>query len=247
MKNPVIFMMLPFLILMIVQVAHGQEKKPFDPLKDDINQRIPPLQVLLDSASVRSPMLKYNQLAVNASESNLLTAKRRWMQNWGVQANYGYGTFDYIYNNTLGTTNPQTYTTKQTTSQYGVGAFLRIPFSDFIDRGNQIRMGKVLVQEAESQVAEQKRLVREEVITRYNDLIAKQKVFRVQSKYLETARINMQMAEKQFVNGSITVDNYSRVSEFSSRTEQDYETSKMAFITAYMLLEEFTGMKFNLY
>lgn len=233
--------------LLTIAVSAQKTKKSFDPLKDDISQFIPPLKTLMDSASLRSPLLRFNQLQVDVSKGNLTTTKRRWMQNWGIQANYGYGTFDYIYNNSLGTTNPQTYTTRQTTSQYGVGAYLRIPFSDFIDRGNQIKTGQAIVKQAESQAEEQKLLIRQEVIRQYNDLIAKQKVFRVQSKYLETARINMQMAEKQFVNGSITVDNYSRVSEFSSRTEQEYETSKMAFITAYMILEEITGMKFNIY
>ncbi len=226
--------------------GQAQQKTSFDPLKDDISQQLPPLKTLLDSAVSRSPSVKVTDWQVVINKGNLATTRKQWTQNFGVQANYGLGTFDYIYNNTLGGTNPATYTTSQSTSQYGFGAFLRIPFYDVISRRNLIRINKAQVQQAQSLMDAQRLVVREDVIRQYNDLIARQRVFRIQSKYLETARINMQMAEKQFVNGSITVDNYSRVSEFGSRTEQDYESAKMAFVTAYMILEEMTGMKFNL-
>lgn len=218
----------------------------FDPLKDDINQKLPPLATLLDSAMINNPTVKSNKYQVAINKGNLITTQKRWLQNFGIQANYGWGTFDYIYNNTLGTTNPQSYTISQSTSQYGFGAFLRIPFYDFFDRRNLIRINKDQVQQAQSLVDAQLLVVREDVIRQYNELVAKQKILRIQTRYLETARINMQMAEKQFVNGSITVDNYSRVTEFGSSTEQAYETAKSDFITAYMILEEMTGMKFNL-
>jgi hypothetical protein len=54
------------------------------------------------------------------------------------------------------------------------------------------------------------------------------------------------MAEKGFVNGAISVDDYSRVSEIGARTETDFEAAKMDFVTAYMILEVLTGIKFNL-
>lgn len=233
-------------ILLAASTGHAQQKTAFDPLKDDISQQIPPLMTLLDSAQARNPGIKATGMQVVINRENLMNTRKQWMQNFGIQANYGLGTFDYIYNNTQGGTNPATVTTSQSTSQYGLGAFLRIPFYDFFGRRNLIRANKAQVQQAISLVDAQRLVVREDVIRQYNDLIARQRIFRIQARYLETARINMQMAEKQFVNGSITVDNYSRVSEFGSRTEQDYESAKMAFVTAYMILEEMTGMKFNL-
>ena len=89
--------------------------------------------------------------------------------------------------------------------------------------------------------------MREKVITQYNDVLLKQRLLIIKSKYLETSKINMQMAEKGFMNGTISVDDYSRVSEIASNTEADFETTKMEFMTAYMLLEETTGMRFNIY
>ena len=54
------------------------------------------------------------------------------------------------------------------------------------------------------------------------------------------------MAEKQFLNGIINIAEYSSVTEIVSRSEADFESSKMEFRTAYMLLEEIVGIKFNL-
>jgi hypothetical protein len=54
------------------------------------------------------------------------------------------------------------------------------------------------------------------------------------------------MAEKGFVKGSISLDDYARVSEIGTRTETDYETAKMDFINSYMIMEVMTGMNFHL-
>ena len=54
------------------------------------------------------------------------------------------------------------------------------------------------------------------------------------------------MADKEFQNGVIPVGEYSRISEIVSRAEVDFETAKTDYNTAYMILEELVGYKFNL-
>ena len=77
-------------------------------------------------------------------------------------------------------------------------------------------------------------------------MIVKHKLLKIKSKYAETAKINMEMAEKQFLNGVVSVAEYSAITEIVSRSEADYESSKMDFRTAFMILEEIVGIKFNL-
>jgi outer membrane protein TolC len=240
-----IILLLTCCVLQLAGMA--QSGNLFDPLKDDISEKLPKLSVLIDSALAYNPALKFNNLQISVNQGNLKSTRSQWTQNFGVQANYGYGTFDYIYNNSLGSAQPGTYTLSQSLNQYGVGAFLRIPFSDVVNRRNLINVAKAEVQQAQSLVATQQAVVREQVIRQYNDLILKQRLLRIVSKYLETARINMQMAEKGFTNGTLTVDDYSRVSEISARTETEFETARMDFLTSYQILEETVGMKFNLY
>jgi len=54
------------------------------------------------------------------------------------------------------------------------------------------------------------------------------------------------MSEKEFQNGVIPVGEYARISEIVSKAESDLETAKAEFSTAFMIMEEICGMKFNL-
>jgi hypothetical protein len=54
------------------------------------------------------------------------------------------------------------------------------------------------------------------------------------------------MVEKEFLNGVIPLTEYARMSGIVSGSEAEFENARMAFMTAYMLLEEVVGMKFNL-
>jgi outer membrane protein TolC len=234
------------LIIFFNYTGNGQTRKKFNPLKDDISDMVPPLGVLIDSAFENDPGLKFAEMQVDIDKCNLKTEKSQWTQDLGLQANVGYGSFDYLYNNNIGGTTQQTTTLKQNETQYGVGGFFRLPLYDLVNHRNQVRQAKTVMAQAATLSDSRKNQIREDVIKQYNDMLVKQRQLKIKSKYLETARINMQMAEKGFVNGAISVDDYSRVSEIGARTETDFEAAKMDFVTAYMILEVLTGIKFNL-
>jgi outer membrane protein TolC len=224
----------------------AQQTKKFNLLTDDITQMLPPVSALLDSAFIHDPGLKFTQLQYLIDKGNLHTNQAQWTQDIGVQANAGYGTFDYLYNNNVAGASQQTTTLRQNESQYGVGGFVRLPLYDLVNRKNQIKIAKAVMQQAETLSESRKNEIRELVIKQYNDMVVKQRVLKIKSRYLETSRINLQMAEKGFLKGAISVDDYSRVSEIGSRTETDYETAKMDFINSYMIMEVMTGTKFNI-
>ncbi|MCX6245246.1 MAG: TolC family protein [Bacteroidetes bacterium] len=230
-----------------VSMGRAQSSSSFDMFKDDISEKLPGLSKLIDSAVANSPEMQFGNLQVSIDKRNLHTIKSQWTNNFGVQANYGYGTFDYLYNSTAGGNTPPTYTLNSSLSQYGVGAYLRIPFDQIFNRSNQVKMGHEVIEQAKTLVETENRKIRDQVIHLYNDLILKQRLLQIKSRYLETSRINMQMAEKGFLNGTVSIDNYSQVTEIATRTESDFEMAKTEFLTSYMMLEELTGMKFNIY
>jgi len=230
----------------ITESGNAQQIRKFNPLTDDIAQLLPPMSALLDSAYAHDPGLKFTQLQYDIDKGNLHTNKAQWTQDLGLQANAGYGTFDYLYNNSVGGSTQQTTTLNQSVTQYGVGGFLRLPLYDLVNRRNQIKIAKAVMQQAETLSDTRKNELRELVIRQYNDMVVKQRVLKIKSNYLETSRINTQMAEKGFVKGTVSVDDYSRVSEIGSRTETDFETAKMDFINSYMIMEVITGTKFNI-
>jgi outer membrane protein TolC len=231
----------------LLQPGYSQSRKSFDPLKDNIMDKLPPLATLIDSAVAYNPEVKFSTLQVQVDRGNLTTAKSSWTENLGLQGNYTYGNFNYLYNNAQGSGVAPNYAAQQSLSQYALGAYINLPFFDFINRHNQVKIAKTQVSQSQTLVQTRKMAVREKVITQYNAVVLQQRLLVIKSRYVETARINLQMAEKGFMNGTLSVDDYSRVSEISASTESDYETTKMDFMTAYMLLEETTGMRFNIY
>jgi outer membrane protein TolC len=225
----------------------SQSGKAFDPTTDDISLRLPPLADLIDSALVHDPSVNYRSLQVTFDQYNLQDNQFEFLRNFGLQANVGYGTFDYLYNNTLGGQTPGTYTNTQNLTQYGVGAYIRFPISDLITRHSQIKQAKTLILQSKEMVDVQIQAVRRQVIMQYNEVINKQHLLKIRVKYLETTRINIQSVEKDFANGLLPVPEYARISEIATRAEADVENTRMEFQTAFMLLEELVGMKLKLY
>ena len=225
----------------------AQQGNGFDLLKDNIELILPPLETILDSALRRNPHVKFRDMQVIMDEHKLKAYKVDWTRNLGIQTDALYGTFDNISSNTTnGGSNPAMLTTRSSQLNYGAGAFIKIPLYDLINRKNQNKLARAEIEQAQNSSQSQRNAVRQLVIKQYNDLIVKQRLLKIKSKYVETARINMAMAEKQFLNGIINISEYSSVTEIVSRSEADFESSKMEFRTAYMLLEEIVGIKFNL-
>jgi hypothetical protein len=54
------------------------------------------------------------------------------------------------------------------------------------------------------------------------------------------------MVEKEFRNGVVPVAEYVRITSITANLEADYESAKAEFITAKQLLEDMSGLVFDL-
>ena len=239
-----------FLILFLIfggsSNGFPQTKDSFNPLKDEISEKLAPLSALIDSAVKNDPYVQFRDMQVIINNCKLKANKSEWIRNIGVQADIRYGTFDNYSTNNSGGSTPTSMSTTRSEAKYGYAAYVKFPLYDFINRKNQIKLAKTEIQQATAMAEVQRNEVRMLVIRQYNDLLLKQSLLKIKSKYIETARINLEMVEKEFQNGIVSVGEYSRISETVTRTETDYESSRIDFITSYMILEEIVGFKFNL-
>jgi outer membrane protein TolC len=235
-----------FIILSTQRSGNAQEKKEFDVLKDNIENRLPPLETIIDSALANSPFVRFREMDIMVNEHKLQTDKIVWTKDLGIQTDIRYGTFNNFSTNTTEGQSPSNLATLSNQLNYGVGAYLKVPIYDIINRKNLINQSKAEVEKAISMAEVQRNEVRQLVIRQYNDLILKQRLLRNKLKYAETAKINMQLTEKEFQNGIISTGEYTRISEIASRAETDIETTIVDFNTAYLILEELVGYKFNL-
>lgn len=204
---------------------------------------LPPLAVLIDSAVKRSGMVNYRIWETRIKEAAKVSSQNFWYRNLGVQADTRFGTFDNFLTNNNGSTSTLLASRSQQFN-YGIGAFIKIPLGDIIDRKNQIKKAENEIEQAKSAVVSQEEQIRQIVIKQYNELLLRQRLLKIRAVTYSNARVNMDMVEKEFRNGVIPVLEYARVSEIVSRAAIDFETAKTEYVTAKMLLEDMTGCQF---
>ena len=224
----------------------AQDVNSIDILKDDIEFMLPPLETLIDSAIANNPNVKFSDLQITVNRYKLRADRTLWTKNLGIQTDIRYGTFDNFSTNTSEGQNPSLIASRSNQMNYGAGAYIKLPFYEIVNRKNQINIDEAEIEQAKYFSLVQQKELRQTVIKQYNDLIVRQRILKIKSRYAETSRINMQMVEKEFSNGIISVSEYASIAESVSRTETDFETSRMDFLTTFMILEEIVGIKFNL-
>lgn len=227
-------------------VSLGQTGDSFNVLSDNIEDRLPKLNTLIDSAIAHDSYVQFRRLQVDVNTYKLQETKNQWQRNLGIQTDIRYGTFDNFSVNESNGQTPSTFATTRSEMKYGYAAYIKFPLYDIATRKIQKKLAMAEVDQAVSMAQNQADETRRKVIQQYNQLILAHRLLKIKSKYLETARINQQMTEKEFVNGVIPVTEYSRISEIVTRAEADYESANMDFRTAYMMLEDLAGFKFNL-
>jgi outer membrane protein TolC len=87
--------------------------------------------------------------------------------------------------------------------------------------------------------------IRETVIKYYEDLILKQRLLKIRAINLSDAKVNLEMAQKEYTNGQIPLYEYIRISDITSNIQTNFETTKAALMTSKKLLENLTGIYIN--
>lgn len=246
MKRSLYILILTGFVLILHFKGIAQSSKDADLLKIEIESILPPLGNLIDSAIANNPYVRYRDLQIIVNKCKYNADRSQWLRNMGVQTDIRSGTFDNFSTNTSEGQNPSLFATRSNQTNYGIGAYIKFPLYDLVNRKNQINLSRTELEQAESMAEVQRDEVRQLVIRQYQELVLAQKLIRNKSKYFETAKVSMAMAEKEFQNGVIPVGEYSRISEIVSRADDDFETARINFITSYLILEEIVGIKFNI-
>ena len=207
---------------------------------------IPPLKVLIESAINHNAMVRYRTEEIEVKQTDLKSEKYYWTRNFGIRGDGGYGNFN---NNSISISDntPNLIASSTTQLNYSVGLYFKFPLFDALNRKNQIQKGKIEVSQARSLAEAQKDEIRQLVIKQYEELVLKQKLLNIGSQNLGNAKVNMEMVEKEFRNGVISIYEYVRLSDLTSRIESNYENAKSDFLLAKKLLENLVGFSITNY
>ncbi len=229
--------------MMTIQ-SFAQDKTTERSIHQSYELLIPTIEVLIDSALANNGMLAYRVDEIESKKANLKMKKRYWTRNFGVQGDARYGTFDNFSQNVSG---PSTIQLASTTIQtnYGIGVYLKIPVFDIYNRKSDIKQAKAELSQARNLVKNQEDEIKEKVILYYEDLKLKQRLLRIRAINLIDAKVNKEMAQKEYTNGQIPLYEYIRISDITSGIETEFEKGKSALMTAKRLLENLTGVTIN--
>jgi outer membrane protein TolC len=217
----------------------------FNPLTDNVEDVLPPLSVLLDSAVVHSAQANYESLHAMRNYYEIVRARQSWTQYLGFNLDGGWGNWetrdrDMIQSqSTYGTTNSFRW-------NYDAQLWVRYPLSAAITRSNEIKFSKKEMEMSLSLRDQRAREARLDVIRYYNAMLQAQSKLKISNDYQSYTMIQMKMADMQFLNKEIEVAEYARLKEIQTRGAYDFEQFKSDFSMNYQLLEETTGIKFNL-
>ncbi len=240
------FSLITIFIITCFLSIYAQDKDSLNLIEEDLTLNLPPLQNLIDSAITHNPGIKFGDLQVLNNKYSLKSQQSIWLKNIGLQGDMRYGTFNVFSTNTGEGQNPDVMATQENEFNYGVGAFIKFPVYDFVNRKNQMKLADIELEQAKSTLESQKQVIRQMVITQYNDLILKFNVLKIKAKLLTLINANAVLIEKEFQNGQINISEYTRISGIQSNAESDYEKARIEFITCYMILEDIVGFKLNL-
>lgn len=207
---------------------------------------LPPLETVIDSVIKRSAMVNFRNSHIGVKEATLASERIGWTDNLGVKLDADYGNINnFLTNDDSNSGNSSTLSTTQRFT-YSAGFYLKIPLFDGINRKNQIKLAKLEVEEAKSMAEFQKEEIRQKVIVLYQNIILKQKLLQIKSRSFGDAKVNMQMIEKEFRNGIVTLSEYVRITGMTASMEAEYEKAMSEFITTKQLLEDMAGFVFGL-
>ena len=226
--------------------SHPQDSTvTFNPFVDDITQRIPPLEDLIDSAIIHSPLLRSQDADISIWKYKVKTARRQWMENFYIDGQLQNDIWDALSNNKTSYGDDNTILSYQNNNRALAAISLRIPMDDFWDRRNRVKTASKEVEKAMALKDNEIIELRKVIIIQYNQLIVNQRILKIANDNVIANALQKEMGDKEFLNGQTTLYELAFINEMYRKAVTDFEESRNAFYNAYMILQEIAGIKFN--
>lgn len=131
--------------------------------------------------------------------------------------------------------------TQQNTIVYNTGFTLRVPIGDFTNRKSKMQMMDNNIKIAQAERIELEMTIRQAVIQYYQKLRLDVDKLKLKSEKLEFQKLNSEINETYFREGSIDVSAYSSEGSKMAQAMEDFITAKNEAILSYLLLREIVG------
>ena len=203
---------------------------------------LPPLSVFLDAVSENATVKKaQSQIAQVKNEYRL--EKREWWNYFRLNANYAFGRFNTINENSETFVDWYQSTSVGTRHTFNLGASFSIGLGDLFNRPIKLKDYRYKIEQlqyAQDEVMEDRKL---KILEAYNALTEQLATIKAKAETAALYNAQIKISEYNFVQGKITITELAVERARRSGAVTIYEQARVALHNSIILLEMLTNVK----
>ena len=205
------------------------------------------LPLLTTAALQHAATMKTLQVEQSINQQDITIVKRNLLSGVALGASYTYGNLASIGYSGNSNGNPTPPNNGQVnapnSSRYYGGLNLSLPIDQLVNRKALVTKQELNLQRTQSVQQERVEVIRQQVIQLYQTVLLTRKVLTLRQDSYVNAQTNARLAEKQFRQGQLTLVEFSQASGLFTDVSIAQESAHNQYDTAFMLLEEYVGVK----
>lgn len=203
---------------------------------------LPPLSVFLDAVSENATVKKaQSQIAQVKNEYRL--EKREWWNYFRLNANYAFGRFNTINENSETFVDWYQSTSVGTRHTFNLGASFSIGLGDLFNRPIKLKDYRYKIEQlqyAQDEVMEDRKL---KILEAYNAVTEQLATIKAKAETAVLYNAQIKISEYNFVQGKITITELAVERARRSGAVTIYEQARVALHNSIILLEMLTNVK----
>lgn len=203
---------------------------------------LPPLSVFLDAVT-ENATVKRAQSQVAQVQNEYRLQKRDWWNYFRLNANYAYGRFNTLNENSETLVDWYQTTTVGSRHTFNVGASFSVGLGDLFNRRIKLKKYKYDIEQlqyTQDEVMEERKL---RVLESYNSVTEQLATIKAKAENAALYNAQMKISENNFIQGKIDIITLSLERARRSAAVVNYEQSRVALHNSIILLEMLTNVK----
>lgn len=218
-------------------------KQIANPLPYDIEKmELPPLSVFLDAVT-ENATVKRAQSQVEQTKNEYRLEKRNWWNYFRLNANYAFGRFNTLNENSETFTDWYQTTSVGTRHTFNLGATFSVGLGDIINRPLKLKDYRYRIEQlqyVQDEVMEERKL---KVLEAYNAVTEQLATIKAKAETAALYNAQMKISENNFIQGKIDIITLSLERARRSGAVTNYEQSRVTLHNSIILLEMLTNVK----
>lgn len=224
---------------------HTIEAQIPNPESMDSLYRIPDLDALVRTAWANSPLLKEQEAFIEQRRQEKILKKKNWMNKISTDGSYALSNNLAVTSSDASNSDPVNAITTKQGANYRFGIIARVSLFDFMGRKNQRKLDDARIDAALFREESLRQEIKQEVLNYYIDLKLSRQKIRLASDKRQALFAQKQIAEKQFLESQIGVEDLGRITELFSNAEVNFATEVALYQKLYHSLEIIIGLPLN--